>query len=290
MCRCGYKAVSTGGVWGTMSSKSSVLRFKQNRVFALLGIGGVGLLLLLGGVIGGISFLFPSCSFVVLLKKILYKGIRRCAGVHKVVVRGSICKEGVFAVSNHISYLDIVLLGEQAPYVFIAKEEVKNWPLVGWIAKKFGTIFIKRTLRGIHNGQTRIKKTIQQNKAVLVFAEGTTGNGIVTEPFYHAFFELHPEVKIQPISICYTEVNGFPALSWVRRYLSWIGNVALFPHLFKCGGWRSLTVVIIFHPPFTAGSSRKLSAARSVSSVRAGISQSLKMQDFLFLNSLSKAL
>ena len=63
-----------------------------------------------------------------------------------------------------------MLLGE-VPYVFVAKKEVKTWPIIDWTACQLGTIFIERTLRGIHEGQHHIKQSIQRNKAVLVFAE-----------------------------------------------------------------------------------------------------------------------
>ncbi|PPE03840.1 lysophospholipid acyltransferase family protein [Holospora curviuscula] len=262
-----------------MNSKSPVLRFKQSRIRALFRMGGVCLLLLSGVIIGMISWVFPNTQGVFFLKKLLYRGIRRCAGINKVIIQGVSCTQEILAVSNHLSYLDIMLLGEQVPYVFVAKKEVKAWPLIGWIARQLGTIFIQRTLRGIREGQKNIRQSIQENKPVLVFAEGTTGNGILTELFYQAFFELSAHINIQPISICYVEINGFPALSWVRRHLSWIGDAALFPHLFQNLGWRSLTVAITFHSPFAAGSCRKRSAARAAYTVRCGISKSLKIED-----------
>ena len=261
-----------------MNFSVPVCRFKQSRIRALLRMTGVGLLLVSSVIIGALSFVFPNTQGVLFLKKLLYRGIRRCSGIHKVVVQGTSYTQGLLAVSNHISYLDIMLLKEQVPYVFVAKKEVKTWPIIGWTACQLGTIFIERTLRGIHEGQHHIKQSIQRNKAVLVFAEGTTGNGILTELFYQAFFQLNAQVKIQPISICYVEINGLPALSWVRRSLSWIGDSAL-PHLFKNLGWRSLTVAITFHSPFAAESCRKRSAAQAADIIRWGISTSFKTED-----------
>ncbi|ETZ07253.1 1-acyl-sn-glycerol-3-phosphate acyltransferase [Holospora obtusa F1] len=260
-----------------IDEKYPVFRFQKNYFCALFRVTGIGLLLLWACIIVALSFLFPAFSLI--LRKKLYKGIRRCSGIRKVIVQGTICQENVFAISNHISYLDVMLLGEHASYLFIAKKEVKQWPLIGWIAYKFETIFIQRTLRGIHDGQKHIKYAIQHNKAVLVFAEGTTGNGILTESFYPAFFKLDQTIRIQPISICYTEINGLPVLSWVRRKIGWIGSIALLPHLLECCSWRSLTVVLNFHPPFFSESCRKLSATKCEHTIRFGISEALKIQN-----------
>lgn len=183
------------------------------------------------------------------------------------------------AVSNHLSYLDIVVLGEQISYVFVAKSEVSQWPWIGWVARALGTIFIRRTLRGIHEGQKRIAGALSEDKAILVFAEGTTGNGILTEPFYSAFFEFEDETRIQPISICYTKVNGLPALSWVRRQLGWIGNGGMLAHLFENLSWRSLEISLMFHEPFSVGGSRKCAALTAAQYVRCGISESFKEEN-----------
>ena len=263
-----------------MNLSIPVCRFKQSRIRALFRMTGVAALIVSSVVIGALSFLFPNTQGVLLLKKLLYRSIRRCAGIHKVLIQGTCYTQGLLAVSNHISYLDIMLLGEQASYVFVAKKEVRTWPIIGWTAHQLGTIFIERTLRGIREGQRRIEQSIQHNKVVLVFAEGTTGNGILTELFYQAFFQLNAQVKIQPISISYVEINGLPALSWVRRSLSWIGETSLLSHLFKNLGWRSLTVAITFHAPFAAESCRKRSAAQAGDSIRWGITNSFKREDY----------
>lgn len=246
--------------------------FKTNRFVAGLRMAGVVALIFASGFLSLISVQKYAQSWWILrLRQRLYQGIRFCTGI-RIRIQGIPEYHAVFAVSNHISYLDIILLGEQVPYTFVAKQEVTRWPWIGWVAKKLGTIFIHRSLRGIHKGQEKIAKALVHQHAVLVFAEGTTGNGIITEPFYNAFFELPQDTCIQPVSIAYTEIKGLPTLFYIRRELGWIGNSDMLPHLWNLLRWHSLTVVLTFHRPFYGTHKRKQDALHAENLVRAGIS------------------
>lgn len=215
---------------------------------------------------------YAQSWWILRIRQKLYQGIRLCTGI-RTCVEGAPEYHAVLAVSNHVSYLDIILLGEVVPYTFVAKQEVTQWPWIGWVAKKLGTIFIERNLRGIHKGQQKITNALTDRHAVLVFAEGTTGNGIITEPFYKAFFELPKGTCIQPISIQYTNIKGLPALPCIRRELGWIGNGGIFSHLWSVLRWHSLTMVITFHCPFKSTRSRKKDAHHAETLVRRGISK-----------------
>jgi 1-acyl-sn-glycerol-3-phosphate acyltransferase len=251
---------------------SALKYFKTNKFVAGLRMIGVVLLIFASGCLSLIIFQKYAQSWWILhLRKKLYQGIRFCTGI-RTRVQGTPERQAVFAVSNHISYLDIILLGEHVPYTFVAKQEVTQWPWIGWVATKLGTIFIHRSLRGIHKGQQKITEALTHQHAVLVFAEGTTGNGIITEPFYSAFFELPQGTCIQPISITYTDIKGLPTLSCIRRELGWIGENGMMPHLWNLLRWHSLTVVLTFHRPFHATCQRKQDTLHAENLVRAGIS------------------
>lgn len=92
-----------------------------------------------------------------------------------------------FTVSNHVSYIDILVLAGIRPSVFIAKQEVKHWPLIGWFARRAGTIFIDRASKiSAWNVLSDIEKAVADNINVVVFPEGTTtdGSGLLA---LHAF-------------------------------------------------------------------------------------------------------
>ena len=247
-----------------------------NILIAVLRMAGVISLICLSGVLSALSIKQYSRSWWLLwLRQKLYQGIRFCSGIRTCLKGAPECR-GIFAVSNHVSYLDIIILGEHAPYTFIAKQEVRQWPVIGWVAQKLGTIFISRTLKGIHRGQQEIAKALSRQHAVLVFAEGTTGNGVITEAFYGAFFELPEGTRIQPISIAYTQANGFPASSYVRRSLGWIGNCDVMSHLWCLVRWKSLTVGVTFHDSFCTRGNRKYDALHAETLIRTGISQNFQ--------------
>jgi lyso-ornithine lipid O-acyltransferase len=255
---------------------STLKYFKTHTFIAILRMTGVISLIFASGFLSLIIFEKYAQSWWILgLRRRLYQGIRFCTGI-RTRVHGTPEYHAVFSVSNHLSYLDIILLGEHVPYTFVAKQEVTQWPWIGWVARKLGTIFINRSLRGIHHGQAKIAKALCHQHAVCVFGEGTTGNGIITEPFYSAFFELPKGTCIQPVSIAYTDINGLPTLTCIRRDLGWIGNCDMMSHLWKLLAWRSLTVTLTFHPPFHSTRNRKQDALRAEALVRAGISKNFQ--------------
>jgi 1-acyl-sn-glycerol-3-phosphate acyltransferase len=93
-------------------------------------------------------------------------------------------------VSNHLSYLDILVLSSLRPVVFVAKKDVKSWPVFGWFAAMAGTIFIDRERR-THVGQINraIEETMNSGVLVVLFAEGTSSGGETVLPFKSSLLE-----------------------------------------------------------------------------------------------------
>ena len=102
---------------------------------------------------------------------------------------GDIPSSGLL-VCNHLSYLDILLLSALAPCVFVAKREVKQWPVLGWFAKLAGTVFVHREQRA-QAGQTvdQIETALQTGALVVLFPEGTSSGGESILPFKSALLE-----------------------------------------------------------------------------------------------------
>ncbi len=107
----------------------------------------------------------------------------------EVNLHGQVPTSGLL-VSNHLSYLDVLVLSALAPAVFIAKREVKRWPILGWLATLAGTVFVDRRKRM----QTLI--VCQQSKSILdrgvtlvLFPEGTSSDGKSVLPFRSSLFE-----------------------------------------------------------------------------------------------------
>ncbi len=130
----------------------------------------------------------------------------------KVVIHGDQTfidsQQGFLVVSNHISWLDIHVINTMKPVVFVAKANVANWPIFGWIAKMIGTIFVKREkLSDLKRVIQEIKSQLQARQPVCIFPEGTSSDGRQLLEFRSNLFEAvaHSELKIVPIALSYQE-------------------------------------------------------------------------------------
>lgn len=118
-----------------------------------------------------------------------------------------------FVVANHISWLDALILAKQAPFSFVAKQEVKSWPIVGPITEKCHVQFIERQNKfAVYRSLPSLEKALKDNRNVIVFPEGTTTSGKTTEHFYPMLFEaaVRTGVPIQPVAIRYTDEHNKP--------------------------------------------------------------------------------
>jgi 1-acyl-sn-glycerol-3-phosphate acyltransferase len=93
-------------------------------------------------------------------------------------------------VSNHLSYLDVLVLGALTPAVFVAKREVKHWPVFGWFAALAGTVFVNRDRR-TQTGQTaaEMEAALGSGELVVLFPEGTSSDGTTVLPFKSSLLE-----------------------------------------------------------------------------------------------------
>jgi lyso-ornithine lipid O-acyltransferase len=160
-------------------------------------------------------------------------------------------------VSNHSSYIDIIILGNLINRSFVAKREVGGWPFIGNIAKLVGTVFIDRTGSKTEESFKMVKETLNKEGGIIVFAEGTTSNGNRVLPFKSSLFKLIEEnppadLKIQPISIVYTRVNNIPMSMHLRPFFAWYGDMQLIPHLWQMLKFQSVTAEVYFHPSVLA--------------------------------------
>jgi len=145
-------------------------------------------------------------------------------------------------LSNHVSWLDICVISALAPVVFVAKSEVATWPVFGWLAKLQRTIFINRQARHQAGAATReIAGRLLGGDAVVLFAEGTSSDGIRVLPFrsslvgavHHALGNsTHlTRITVQPMSVAYVGFGGVPMGRGLRERVAWYGDADLMPHL-----------------------------------------------------------
>ncbi len=134
--------------------------------------------------------------------------ITRLMGI-KVNVVGSIPSpypgKGILYVSNHVSWIDIPLIGGLQQINFLSKAEVKNWPLIGYLAQSTGTLFIKRGNGDAQKVAEDIAGYIEQGRSVLFFPEGTTSDGRQVRRFFPKLFRAaeHTQIQLCPVAVHY---------------------------------------------------------------------------------------
>ena len=195
---------------------------------------------------------------------IFFKGIINIIGV-KVNVLGLPEKKNTLFVSNHISYLDIIVYGSLINTVFVAKSEIKKWPMINKLCNIAKTIFIERNnIRSLRNQISLIEKSLQKGSNVLFFPEGTSSDGSNVLRFKSSLFSIIETKKlgdfyIQPVSLSYNKLDGLPVNKSYRPFLAWFGGMDLFSHLWKFLGLGTSEVKVSFHKAkkFSSFSNRK---------------------------------
>ncbi|HHJ36334.1 MAG TPA: 1-acyl-sn-glycerol-3-phosphate acyltransferase, partial [Gammaproteobacteria bacterium] len=134
--------------------------------------------------------------------------LARIFGV-RIKISGTPLPEKTLFISNHISWLDILILGKLIPIHFLSKHEVKTMPIVGWLATRAGTLYITRGSKTSASDACReITAALQQRHNSLVFAEGTTTDGHIKK-FHSRTLQsaIDAEAMVQPVALFYPVTN-----------------------------------------------------------------------------------
>jgi 1-acyl-sn-glycerol-3-phosphate acyltransferase len=123
-------------------------------------------------------------------------------------------------VANHVSWLDIFVINSFHPCRFVAKSDIRDWPLIGWLCEKTGTIFISRgKLRDVKRIYQGLVTSLHSGEHVAFFPEGTTAAQGTLLPFHANLFEaaIEAEVPVQPYALRYVGKDGqfHPAADFV---------------------------------------------------------------------------
>ena len=169
----------------------------------------------------------------------------------------------VLFVANHISWLDIMLLGSCLPNAsFVAKHEISGWGAAGWLAGLQRTLFVNRTRRtDSANQRDRMVARLKRGHNMIMFPEATSTDGVNMVPFKSALFSVAEvgdeatdhHLKIQPITISYSETNGMPMIRSQAPLVAWLGDVELLSHVRNFLAQARTTAVVEYHAPVTLG-------------------------------------
>jgi 1-acyl-sn-glycerol-3-phosphate acyltransferase len=165
----------------------------------------------------------------------------------RVQTRGSVLEGSALRVCNHISWTDIPALGACVPLRFLAKREVIYWPLIGWIARHVGTLFVRRGKGDSARMRQTLATALEGGDSILIFPEGTTTAGESVKPFHPRLLgaAILAERPVQAMTIAYHR-DGQP-----DRLVPFIGDDDFVVHLRRLLRKPAVRVSVIFHPPVT---------------------------------------
>jgi lyso-ornithine lipid O-acyltransferase len=175
-------------------------------------------------------------------------------------VEGRIPTDGA-VVSNHLSYLDILLYSSVQPFVMIAKTEVRSWPILGWLTAQAGTVYVERgggpkTHSAVN---AAMAEAYHSGLPVLFFPEGTTTDGASVLPFRRGLFHsiLNNQVPLRVAALQYTLPDCFTNReATVANEVCWWGDAQFTPHIFRLLGLSKLHASIHFGEETTARADR----------------------------------
>lgn len=206
----------------------------------------------------------------------------------------------VLFAANHVSWLDISVLGSIIEGCFIAKREVGEWAGFGTLARLQRTLFIDRDRRRRTSAQNEeIEARLVDGDNLILFAEGTSSAGDRVLPFKSALFgaaeraagvdekQAHKAgnaghenagsgLTVQPVTIAYTAINGIPLTRSTRPRIGWYGDMSMMPHFTDLLALGRIAVDVHFHTPVNSRdyASRKTLAAHCEREVRRGLNES----------------
>ena len=181
-------------------------------------------------------------------------------------------------VANHVSWLDIPVIGSTHPLSFIAKSEVEGWPVVGLFARLQRSVFIDRQRRkSTAEVNDELAHRLVKGEVIVLFAEGTTSDGNRLLPFRSSLVGaaqaalMHDSVEqvfLQPLAISYVRRNGLPITRRDRPFIAWYGDMDLAPHLKLFLEGHPVDVAVTWGEPIPFNGNRKEATAAAESAVR----------------------
>ena len=160
-------------------------------------------------------------------------------------------------ISNHLSYLDIMAIGSVARCSFVAKDDVRGWPVFGNLARLQDTVFISRTSRRAADTGVALSAALANGRSLVVFPEGTTSDGSAVLPFKSSLFEVfvaanaRDGVTLQPLTVSIESIDGHDVNAASRDLYAYHGDASLGPHLLRFLGTKGAKVRLTFHPPLS---------------------------------------
>lgn len=225
--------------------------------------------------------LIPSRRYQ--LPRLFHAGICRLFRVRVDIHGAPSNQHPTLFIINHISWLDIPVVGKAMKGSFVAKQEVEKYPFIGWLAKLQQTIFIARTRPSVRNHKDSMQEHLEAGDNIFLFPEGTSSNGLVLQDFKSAYFALaegyegDSPLTVQPVTLAYSQMDNLLMSRSLMKTVAWVGDEELVGHVWNFLRSGRVTAELRFHPPVTIDQydSRKSMAVDCQRQIAEGLSRAL---------------
>ena len=189
----------------------------------------------------------------VALRSFFYKMYTRALGITLRRHGAALDASHVLYVSNHISYIDIAALMSLTGARFVSRGDIAKLPFFGWLMKRYGTVFIHRVRSDVRGQITLLHRLLDEGSPLLLFAEGTTGDGRSVLPVKSSLFAALESfdarnLALQPISLRYSLLDGVPMSTYWEPMCAWYGEMSFLPHLWEVLSLHRITIDVYVHP------------------------------------------
>jgi len=215
-----------------------------------------------------------------LAPRLFFASLSRIFGIRIDIIGQPTTLAPTLYVSNHISWLDIFVFGGILRGSFVARGDLKGWPIFGYLSTLQQTVFVDRD-SPVRAGKQldQLSERLQADDSLILFPEGTSSPGTKVLPFKSSLFAVAERwtedrpLYIQPMSLSYTAINGMPLTRHYRPYVGWYGDMDLPPHFWQLLKLGRLTATIEFHDPIstTNMTSRKKMSAQCQQTIAASV-------------------
>lgn len=200
--------------------------------------------------------LFYKGKGAYIIPLIWHRGMCAAFGIRYKIV-GTPCRGQTIFASNHLSYLDIPLLGSVLKASFLAKSEVAAWPVFGFFSKLQQCVYVERKKTAIAGTKTDLEKLLDSGRSLIIFPEGTSTSGMDVLPFKTSLFSIAEgrRVNIQPVTIALTQTDGKkPLTKDDYNIYAWPLEMetSLPEHLWCFAKTSGARILLTFHEPVQA--------------------------------------
>ncbi len=168
---------------------------------------------------------------------------------------------GLVLVANHLSWLDIFVIDALQPACFIAKHDLKRWPVVGWLIRGVGTLFIDRSARRhLHEANEAVGRALARGDVVAIFPEGRIGDGRDVLPFHGSLLQpvVAQHARVQPVAIRYRTIDGRAA-----SHAVWSPDVGFLGSVWRVTGLAASRVDLTLLDPLDGRGAHRRDLARA---------------------------